>query len=893
MSDCPQCSHECDSTHRFCPACGFPIGEVARSEEDPLLGTTLPGGFVILEPIGVGGMGRVYRAEQTALGRTVAVKIIHPHLAGDESAAARFITEARTASRLNHPNSVSVIDFGKTDGGQLYLVMEFLRGRDLARVLYEDGPLPFRRIIEILKQVLAALSEAHHIGIIHRDLKPENVVIEPMRTGGDFVKVVDFGLAKMLTGAKGPAITSVGIVCGTPDYMAPEQGRGDTIDARADLYAMGVILFQLLTGQLPYEAESPTQVVLMHMTVPAPDPRAIAPDRDIPAALAMVTLSALAKNAGDRYQTAEAFSDALSAVQAQLEAPTQRASVAPPDPASIHCPECGSAQPRTQRFCGDCGARLATTGAGGVVSASPAQAAPSSKSRSGATVLGAMPLTARDSELTWLLERQRDGSAGLVAARVIGEPGMGKTRLLREFLEVAGEPDGTVVTGPDPFWSEVGYYALRNAVAELAGVEVDASDAQWPPAPAEVRRVLHGMFNRGERTSPVPIDPELRRRWVADTLRWALRTARERTGKPILLVVEDLHRVDGASRNAVVDVISDKCTVEGLVVATHSTGFDAHWPGRLPSTVLNGLAPDIASHMLNGAVPPDAFEAMAARGVPPMYVEQLVRFNQEGGTQPPPRLADIVALRIARLNAGERRVLPTLSVLGDRIQPRLIQGVVDVSIDVSASLAMLTQAGMVASHNGMVSIAHPLIREIAEVTIPAGARRDLHVAAMSLGAELNLPLEARALHAFSAQDSFEALLLLEQAGDLASSRADVAGAVLHLRRGLELARREISRGEIDDPMRAVLIFSRKLGEALTRDGDLTDADGVLREALDLAPPSGEDRAKVLFALARVARARQRAGDAMSYLQEAADLAHRSASHELVAAIRDAQREWAS
>ena len=204
MTACPQCAHECESTHRFCPACGFPISEVAHSEEDPLIGSTLPGGFVILELIGIGGMGRVYRAEQTALGRTVAVKIIHPHLAGDESAAARFITEARTASRLNHPNSVAVIDFGKTDNGQLYLVMEYLRGRDLARVLYEDGPLPFRRIIEILKQVLAALSEAHHIGIIHRDLKPENVVIEPMRTGGDFVKVVDFGLAKMLTGAKGP-----------------------------------------------------------------------------------------------------------------------------------------------------------------------------------------------------------------------------------------------------------------------------------------------------------------------------------------------------------------------------------------------------------------------------------------------------------------------------------------------------------------------------------------------------------------------------------------------------------------------------------------------------------------------------------------------------------------
>src|SRR5579862_5344614 len=208
MRSCPQCSTPCDEAHRFCPSCGFPVGKVAASPDDPLISKTLPGGFLILELIGIGGMGRVYRAEQTTLGRTVAVKIIHPHLVGEENAAARFITEARAASRLNHPNSVGVIDFGKTQDGQLYLVMEFLRGRDLARVAYEEGPLPFRRVVDVIRQVLAALCEAHHLEIIHRDLKPENIILEPMRTGGDFVKVVDFGLAKMRQEATDKLITS-------------------------------------------------------------------------------------------------------------------------------------------------------------------------------------------------------------------------------------------------------------------------------------------------------------------------------------------------------------------------------------------------------------------------------------------------------------------------------------------------------------------------------------------------------------------------------------------------------------------------------------------------------------------------------------------------------------
>ncbi len=307
---CPQCGNPCEQAHKFCPVCGFPVSELSRKTDDPLIGTTRPGGYVILDLVGVGGMGRVYRAEQKALGRTVAVKIIHPHLLGDESAHVRFITEARAASRLNHPNSVGVIDFGK-NGTQLYLVMEFLRGRDLARVIYEDGPLAFKRIVDVMCQVLAALAEAHHLDIIHRDLKPENVVLEPMRTGGDFVKVVDFGLAKMKAEVSSTNVTSPGIVCGTPDYMAPEQGRGDAIDARSDLYACGVILYQLLTGRLPFEAESPTQVVLMHLSLPPPDPQTIAPERDLPDPLVEVTLKALEKDAAKRYQTSDEFAQAL------------------------------------------------------------------------------------------------------------------------------------------------------------------------------------------------------------------------------------------------------------------------------------------------------------------------------------------------------------------------------------------------------------------------------------------------------------------------------------------------------------------------------------------------------------------------------------------------------
>ncbi len=195
-------------------------------------------------------MGKVYRAERGALGKTFAVKVIHPHLAGDDNAVKRFNQEAQTSSKINHPNAVVVLDFGRTDDELLYLVMEFLRGRDLTRVVWELGRLPVARASEIMRQVLAALSEAHQLGIVHRDIKPENILVEPLATGGDFVKVVDFGLAK-IRGDQSPGVTSPGLVCGTPDYMAPEQARGLAADLRADLYAAAVVLYPVHHGAPP------------------------------------------------------------------------------------------------------------------------------------------------------------------------------------------------------------------------------------------------------------------------------------------------------------------------------------------------------------------------------------------------------------------------------------------------------------------------------------------------------------------------------------------------------------------------------------------------------------------------------------------------------------------
>ncbi len=911
---CPQCATSCDPVHRFCHICGFPISEALSRGDDPLIGTTLPGGYVILDLLGVGGMGRVYRAEQKALGRTVAIKIIHPHLLGDESASVRFITEARACSRLNHPNIVSIFDFGKADN-QLYLVMEYLRGKDLARVDYEEGPLPFKRIVDILVQVLAGLGEAHELGIIHRDLKPENIVLEPMRKTGDFVKVVDFGLAKMRE-VPSTHITSPGIVCGTPDYMSPEQGRGDPIDGRCDLYTCGVLLFQLLTGRLPFESDSPTQVVLMHLTLPPPNPALVAPGRRIPQSLVNVTLTSLEKDVAKRYQTADQFASALKAA---LAPPEERPPVSMPSAAlstdgGLTCRACGTMAPRGQKFCGECGERIVAQSlapppappiAVKKVPVEPPPRAPSVQTL--ATAEFPLRFVGRERDLDWLGARRFGVENNLASACIVGEPGMGKTRLLEEFLRMTTSAGDMVVkTKPDPWGADVGYHALRSAITKLAGLaEGGGEPSDWRGATPEARAGLLAVFGKDERQPPPSsakvwsqptlgmVLPDDRRFTAAEALRWAIMRAHERhPGRAIVLAIDDFHLVDGATRNAIADVISEPPIHPLLIVVTHIPGFDPGWTG--PALRLGGLPSSLIAHIAPSVLSlrPDVTEDGT---LSPLYVDQSLRFALEGGTNPPLQVADLVAQRIERLPHEVRQVLQAVSVLGDDAGLDDIGRILQDRQDVAGSLGKLKSAGLVLQDLGSFCAAHPTIREIALATTPVAVRRELHARALvdRDGDPLPLPVEVRALQAQHAQDSLEALMLLEHVADRAGERGDRAGAILALRRGLDLARREMFRGELDEPERAVLIFSRKLGEVLAGAGSLTDADGVLREALDLAGPAGVERAWLLGVLAHVAYKRDRAKDAVMFYAQALENAKSHRANDLVASLEKMRRDWAT
>ncbi len=330
MRPCAQCRADIADEARFCPFCGATADGGAPTPQDPYIGTVVNGKFQIEALIGQGGMGKVYRARHLTLERPVVLKMLHRGYSGDPAVAQRFHREAKAASRLDHPNSIAVLDFGQAEDGTLFMAMEYLQGKDLSRVIAEGHPLGVARIVRIGAQILSALSEAHALGIIHRDLKPENVMIEPRRNQPDHVKVLDFGIAK-ITESGETRLTQAGLVCGTPEYMSPEQASGKELDARSDLYSVGVILYQMATGVLPFESDTPVGFLTKHLSEPPPPPSRRRPGVAVAPALEALIMRALAKDPAARWRSADEMKEALLACdRASAAAPATAPGAAPP-----------------------------------------------------------------------------------------------------------------------------------------------------------------------------------------------------------------------------------------------------------------------------------------------------------------------------------------------------------------------------------------------------------------------------------------------------------------------------------------------------------------------------------------------------------------------------------
>jgi serine/threonine-protein kinase len=820
---CPGCQAACLDTHRHCPACGTDISEIQPGAGDPFVGATFAGKYKLTELIGVGAMGRVYRARHLALDSEVAVKLVNPDVAADAQAAKRFQTEARAASRLRHPNTIQILDFGQADGGALFLVMEYLRGRTLAKILEEEHALNPRRIADLLGQALGALDEAHASGVVHRDFKPENVFVEALRTGKEHVKVLDFGIAK-LRGEADANLTSRGAVCGTPEYMSPEQIRGEELDARSDVYAAGVVLYELITGARPFETRGPViEVLQAHLSETPVPPRQKRPDLTIPRLLEEVCLRAISKEADDRYRSAAELKAALETAVRGLS--------------GEHCRSCGMPLSATARFCSECGT-VQRSGAAPVTVATPSGAAP-------LVLTLPLPLVGRDAVLARLDPLEHE------ALLIVGAPGNGKTALVDAWrARQASRFRKVAAAGADPSGAARSWYPIRQLVAQLLGIgahpsveEIERAAAARPDDRLGIQ-VLFGLV------PPLPLD--VRRRECEAAALGILR------GGETVLVLEDVDRYDGPSRKLLGRLIQSPATATVLATADHAEAVAV----EVEVLRLGPLDPAAIDHLAQAGLPPGVGEL--AGGVPLSIVE-WVRARQEGARD------STVPARLEKLDAESRALLEAAAVSGGDVDAAICGSAAGVH-NLPAALATLSAHGWLRGDAGdAIELASPTVRRRLYEAMSDAQRRVLHGAfAIALAARNDDPILI-AHHAYATGEPGTAAVV-ERAGDAARERFDDDAATRWYRAALERGRQALAAG-VGDESRQIRV-ALKLGIVLRYRGDVIQSEHVLRDALELAQLRNDRWAQIQArrALARLASAWHHHESARDHLMAAVQAA---------------------
>jgi len=327
MRRCAQCGQEYDDNTRFCTRDGQtlvsvitqpPASEAAtivqpkEPQSDPMIGRTIAGRYRLLEKIGQGGMGAVYKGQHIKMNRITAIKLLTSELVSNQEFIARFQREAEMASQIDHPNAVSIYDFGEAEDGLIYLAMEFVNGKPLSAVLRKEGTLALDRVVRIAKQAAEALNAAHDLGIIHRDFKPDNIMICDKPGRPDWVEVVDFGIAKRaVADAQQAGLTQAGFVLGTPLYMSPEQVAGEELDPRSDLYSLALVVYEMLTCALPFDGATTQSQMVKRLLEPPKPLSLIRPQLALPPAVESVIMRALARKPQDRHSSTRDFGEAL------------------------------------------------------------------------------------------------------------------------------------------------------------------------------------------------------------------------------------------------------------------------------------------------------------------------------------------------------------------------------------------------------------------------------------------------------------------------------------------------------------------------------------------------------------------------------------------------------
>jgi len=344
MKACPKCGKRFLGNEEFCPNDGQTLADLDDKKlEDPLVGTTIDGRYQVEKKLGEGGMGVVYLAKHAVIGNKCAIKVLRGEMAGESEVSERFIQEARAAAAIGNDHIIQITDFGQLPDSTAYFVMEFLDGHALHDIIEANPHLEPARVIRIMTQCCEGLAAAHASDIVHRDLKPDNIFLVRKGNDNDFVKILDFGIAKVQASESGKRLTKTGMIFGTPQYMSPEQAAGSGVDARTDIYSLGIIMYEMLCGHVPFEADTFMGVLTKHLYEEPIPPRRLVPPIDVPQNLEAILLKAIAKKPDKRYQSMGEFAQDLRAV-AEGRTPeivydqmreTSTTTVPPPSPTQV------------------------------------------------------------------------------------------------------------------------------------------------------------------------------------------------------------------------------------------------------------------------------------------------------------------------------------------------------------------------------------------------------------------------------------------------------------------------------------------------------------------------------------------------------------------------------